>query len=320
MNIALRDLTIVHWELLLRALLVALFAIYLILKILDSLRGVIQKKQANIKQKKKDQKKLEKQQHHQGLDTSIDPLDRFAGLVKPEERAVQDISEEQQEEIFVETITIDATPTSEATTSSKDAKDHADPTIQQEITYQHQDKLDKLRAEALRAKEKGQIDLYEKKLVEWLALEPQYPSFLWLLADHYFHTGKNKKALTLLKRLLDQDKTNHRAMRQMGEIYLTHGDMKTAEIMIEQAVKHQNSNPKYLYSLVDIKYNTDKLEDAIYLMDKILKLRPTNIEYLIATAMLYEKKGDADRARRYYATILEYSPENSIAKAKIKEL
>jgi Tfp pilus assembly protein PilF len=55
-------------------------------------------------------------------------------------------------------------------------------------------------------------------------------------------------------------------------------------------------------------------------MEKILKLRPTNVEYLVATAMLYEQKWEIERAKRYYAIIMEYDPDNRTAKRKLKEL
>lgn len=203
---------------------------------------------------------------------------------------------------------------------TKESSPQKEPSASELQDQKNREKMHKIRNEALRSKEKWQIDIYEKKLIEWLALEPKNNDFLTLLADHYFHTNHYKRALTLLKRLLDQDKINHRAMRQMGEIYLSHGDIKTAEIMIEQAIKHQKNNPKYLYSLVDIKYNSDKIDDAIYLMERILRLRPANVEYLIATAMLYEKVQEKKKAIKIYRTILEYDPENHTAKHKLQEL
>jgi hypothetical protein len=41
-----------------------------------------------------------------------------------------------------------------------------DTVLEQKRIFKHQDDLNKLRTEALRAKEKGQIDVYEKKLIE----------------------------------------------------------------------------------------------------------------------------------------------------------
>lgn len=285
---------------------------------------MIIKKKLQIKEKRKQEKQA---QHYKWYhNESGDILEKFAGLVKPDGKMDEPIVSDgwHQEELLIATVDREELTYEKESTEHQEHKgsttDNNDSILEQTRIFKHQDDLNKLRTEALRAKEKGQIDVYEKKLIEWLSLEPEYPEFLTMLADHYFHTNHYKRALSLLKRLLSSDKTNHRAMWQMGEIYLSHGDIKTAEIMIEQAVKYQQNNPRYLYSLVDIKYNTDKVDDAIYLMERILKLRPTNVEYLIATAMLYEQQEDFDRARRYYATVLEYDPDNHTAKHKMKEL
>jgi len=54
-------------------------------------------------------------------------------------------------------------------------------------------------------------------------------------------------------------------------------------------------------------------------MEKIVKLRPTNPKYLLATAELYEQIGDLDNAKKYYFNVLEYEQSNEKAKAKIRE-
>ena len=48
-------------------------------------------------------------------------------------------------------------------------------------------------------------------------------------------------------------------------------------------------SPKYNLSLVEIYYNTDRIMEAISCMEKVIKLRPTNTNYLFTLAMLYEE-------------------------------
>lgn len=318
--------TLVHAEAIIVALILLLVVMQVMWRFVAWMHRLQERLITQKKQQVKEKRKRENQAQHEQWrnNSSEDVLEKFSGLVKPawvdDEMPVDRSTWLQEELVVISTDVADDNALTDTEKTDRKTNDTVDTVLEQKRIFKHQDHLNKLRTEALRAKEKGQIDIYEKKLIEWLSLEPQYPEFLKLLADHYFHTNHYKKALSLLKRLLDGDKKNHRAMRQMGEIYLSHGDVKTAEIMIEQAVKYQQNNPKYLYSLVDIKYNTGQVDDAIYLMERILKLRPTNIEYLIATAMLYEQNEDRDRARRYYATILEYDPDNHTAQHKLKEL
>ncbi len=42
-----------------------------------------------------------------------------------------------------------------------------------------------------------------------------------MLADLYFTIGNYKKALTLLKKVIDLDPLDHRAIWQIGEVYLS---------------------------------------------------------------------------------------------------
>jgi tetratricopeptide (TPR) repeat protein len=73
-------------------------------------------------------------------------------------------------------------------------------------------------------------------------------------------------------------------------------------------------------SLVEIFYNTHRKEDAINRMEKIIRLRPTNTNYMLTIAELYEEVKDFQNAKKYYFNVLEYEPTNDKAKKKIKEL
>ena len=80
------------------------------------------------------------------------------------------------------------------------------------------------------------------------------------------------------------------------------------------------SNPKYYISMVEVLYNTDRKREAVEVMEKVVKLRPTNATYMLTLADLYAEVGDTDTAKRYYFRVLEYEPNNDKAKAKLKEL
>ncbi len=235
-------------------------------------------------------------------ETPSPTIDTTSDLQKPVEK----------EEVKIESV--DPFELAKAETTSEESQ----PAKEKSESKRHEDqeKLDQLMTEAKRLVDRDPAS-HERKLVEWLSLAPQDMGFLSMLTDHYFQTGEHKKALSLLKRILDQDKDNHKALRQMWEIYLAQWDVQTAEIMIEKAVKRSKDNPKYLYSLVDIKYNTNSIDDAIFLVEKILKLRPSNVEYLTAAAMLYEAHWDKVKAKKYFFEILQHDPENRVAKKKL---
>lgn len=180
--------------------------------------------------------------------------------------------------------------------------------------------LEKIHYSALKLKKEWKLDLYEKKLIEWLAIDSNYNEFNQMLSDLYFAMWKYNKSLTLLKKIIEKDPENHSAIRQLWEIYLIKFDFETAELLIEKAIDMKPSNPKYYISLVDIYYNTDRKKEAINIMEKIVRLRPTNANYIFTLWTLYEEIWDLDSAKKYYFRVMECEPSNEKAKKKLKDL
>ena len=179
--------------------------------------------------------------------------------------------------------------------------------------------LDRILVEANFLKNEGKFEEYEKKIIEGLALDPSNLELTKMLADLYFTLGSHKKALSLLKKIVERDPEDHKSLRQIGEIYFINGDNETAELLVEKAIHLKPDSPKYNLSLVEIYYNTERVNDAIACMEKIIKLRPANTNYLLTLAELYEEIKDVANAKKYYFSILEYEPSNDKAKKKLKQ-
>jgi len=189
-----------------------------------------------------------------------------------------------------------------------------------ELNLKQKKMLEKVKFEAIGLKKEWKLELYEKKLIEWLALDPDNMEFNQLLADLYFTIWNHNKALSLLKRLIEDDPQNHNAIRQIGEIYLITGDFETAELLVEKAIGLKPSNPKYYISLVEVFYNTNRRVEAINIMEKVVRLRPTNANYVYTLASLYEESWDMENAKKYYFRVLECEPSNEKAKKKLKNI
>lgn len=189
----------------------------------------------------------------------------------------------------------------------------------QNIAEKEKKRLDTLLLEAELLKNEGKVEQYEKKLIEATTIDDMELRVLKPLADLYFTLGNYKKSLPLLKKISEQDPTDHKVIWQIAEIYFVTGDIQTAELLVEKAINLKNDNPKYYLTMVEIYYNTDRNSEALAYMEKVIKLRPTNPKYLLATAELYEQSGDLDNAKKYYFNVLEYEQNNEKAKAKIRE-
>ena len=208
----------------------------------------------------------------------------------------------------------------DAPTMDSPIPEQEDIIIDKESFLKNKKLLEKIVYEALVLRKEGKLDDYEKKLIEWLALDPNDKDLNRFLADYYFSLGNHKKSLSLLKKIVELDPKDHKAIRQIGEIYLTSGDFETAELLIEKAITINPANPKYYVSMVELYYNTDRKHDAIQQLEQIVKLRPTNPSYMLTLADLYGEIDDIENAQKYYFRVLEHEPSNEKAKKKLKEL
>lgn len=209
----------------------------------------------------------------------------------------------------------------EETLDTTETKPETQKNIDKMLLKEKQRKImEQIKYEALVYKERWRLEEYEKKLIEWLAIDSEYEDFTKMLADFYFTIGKHKKALSLLKKIIENNPDDHLAIWQIGEIYLAKGEYKTAELLIEKSINLKPSSPKYHISMVEVLYNTDRKLEAIEVLEKVVKLRPTNIGYLITLADLYEEVQDSDNAKKYYFRVLEYEPSNQKAKSKVGDI
>ena len=180
--------------------------------------------------------------------------------------------------------------------------------------------LEKIIYDALGLRKDGKLNEYEQKIIEGLAIDSEDKDLNKLLADLYFTTSNYKKALPILKKIIEIDPNDHKAIWQIGEVYLTSSDFSVAELLIQKAITMNPSNPKYYISMVELFYNTDRKHDAIKEMEKVIKLRPSTSAYMIALADLYQEVNDFDNAKKYYFRVLEYEPSNEKVKKTLKEL
>ncbi len=204
--------------------------------------------------------------------------------------------------------------------SELEKKKSVEELVDKEFSKKKKKLIEKIVYEALVFRKEWKLDEYEKKIIEWLAIEPNDRDLNKLLADFYFNLWNYKKALSLLKKIIEIDPQDHKAIRQIGEMYLITGDFETAELLIEKAISINQSNPKYYISMVEVLYNTDRKREAVEIMEKVVKLRPTNPNYLLTLADLHLEVLDYDLAKKYYFRVLEYEPSNEKAKQKLKDL
>ncbi len=181
--------------------------------------------------------------------------------------------------------------------------------------------IQKIRYDANLLKQRNDVLGYEKKLVEGLTILPNDIELEKQLADLYFHQGKYKKAQSLLKKIIAENPEDHNALRQMWEIATEDKQGNDhAFAYLQEAYQLCQDNPKYAYSLAQWYYDHDDLQSALPLLDKITKLRPKNIDYLVSLSHLQYKIWDREGAINSMRRALELDPMNVTLKQYLKSL
>ncbi len=180
--------------------------------------------------------------------------------------------------------------------------------------------IQKIRYEAWILKQRNDMLGYEKKLVEGITLLPNDKDFQKNLADLYFHQWKYKKAQSLLKKILTENPEDHNALWQVGEIATEEWHSEDAYVYFKQAYTLCDDNPKYCFSLAQWYYDNDDLENALPLMEKMVKLRPKNIDYLVSLSHVQHKIWLRDEAKQSMLRALELDPMNLTLKNYLKAL
>ncbi len=196
------------------------------------------------------------------------------------------------------------------------AKEEAD---KKKLAEKHRQEVNKIIYQVEALKNEGKLEEYEKKIIEGLSFDPHNLVLTRKLADLYFSKQEHKKALSLLKKIIEEDPEDHSSLWQIGEIYLNNQDYQTAELLIDKAIDLNTENPKYYMSMVEVYYSTDRHLEAVQIMEKVIKLRPENPKYLQILAEIYDELGDEDNAVKYYFRLLENDPSNPKAKKRLNQ-
>lgn len=310
----------IYLRLILTIIIVAIPVVYFILWLLKHTKKIWSKTKEFIQEKQHKQqiRKELKDKKESIINPKIDNEHTDEDFQEVIETAIAEVNE-QQETTEISTKKSEPIPEKIEEEKTSSLEENKNIPEKKEIDEKTKKQIEKIIVEANFLKNEGKFEDYEKKIIEGLALEPSNLELTKMLADLYFTLWSHKKALSLLKKIIERDPEDHKSLRQIGEIYFINGDNQTAELLVEKAINLKPDSPKYNLSLVEIYYNTERVNDAIACMEKIIKLRPANTNYLLTLAELYEEIQDIASAKKHYFSILEYEPSNERAKKKLKQ-
>ena len=125
---------------------------------------------------------------------------------------------------------------------------------------------------------------------------------------------RHEDAIVALEQLVAENGDHAAAHYDLGNLCYASGQMDKSLLHYEKTVALAPENPGYLKNLADLLYSERKDTDrALLLYDKILSIRPEDIQTLMITGHLCVSLERFDDALGYYSRILDIEPWNDEA-------
>lgn len=129
---------------------------------------------------------------------------------------------------------------------------------------------------------------------------PDDPGINYLAGFFFSEMNDKKKAINFYKKSLKYDSLNSNKWFELGMIYESLNMIENAEKCFEKVIKIDSLNASaYNYWGYMLAERGIKLELAMKLIEKALKIEPNNGYYLDSMGWVYYQMGDFERAREY---------------------
>ncbi len=142
------------------------------------------------------------------------------------------------------------------------------------------------------------------------ACEGKYDEIQEMLAQE-----RHDEAMSALEKLLTEDDGHAPAHYDLGNLYYASGRMDRALAHYERTAELNPEHPGYLKNLADMLYSeTDDSERALSIYDKILSIRPGDVDTLMVAGHIEVALERFDEALKRYTRIIALDPSNEEAR------
>jgi putative PEP-CTERM system TPR-repeat lipoprotein len=143
----------------------------------------------------------------------------------------------------------------------------------------------------------GQAPEAAKFEAEWLAKQPDDPTFTYYLGDRALAAGEYDKAETFLRKSLIKAPQNAVAMNNLAWLLQRAGKPGALE-MAEKAAALQPNNASFLDTTAEIYAASNKLDKALAMQKRALELDPAQPVHRLHLAQYLAKSGQKAQARQ----------------------
>ena len=162
-----------------------------------------------------------------------------------------------------------------------------------------------------------------KSLDTAIALEPTNPVLYWRMGNNYAIANNLPKAIEYYQKAIDLKSDYVGAYVSLSAAYEANKDMDKAVETYGKIMSVAANNPEALFNYGRLLYNRNQTGDrdnAEKLWLQAVNIQPGYSNALYSLGLLYESRGDKDKALQYYYKVKDLNPDNKDITAKIKSL
>ena len=190
---------------------------------------------------------------------------------------------------------------------------------EQKLTQQKRYKEADLFARAITYKETGRLKQADSLLTLALKISPEDPAANYEKARLLSVYGKNKEALVLAKKAVEQDSINKWYQVLYANLSKTNGNYKAYLDTYKKLCEKEPGNLTFQNELAFAYYFTGDYKQAVQTYGTVEMLMGVNPRLTKQIADLYLRLGEKDSALMQYEQLVKYNPENHRAYAMLAE-
>ena len=180
--------------------------------------------------------------------------------------------------------------------ASFSAKDKTIVEWEDPLSFEQRRKFDYYFLEAIRLKEKGELDAAFDMYSHCLEIDSQSAAVQYELAQFYMFLGQTQKGENLLRKAVSLQPDNYWYKQTLASHYRKRGENKQAVGVIEDIVDRFPSRLEPLMELVDLYARLEDYKKVIHTLDRLEKLDGKSEQISMEKFRMYLQVGDMEKA------------------------
>jgi tetratricopeptide (TPR) repeat protein len=159
---------------------------------------------------------------------------------------------------------------------------------------------------------KTDTDSSLKYLLDAFAIDKKNSFTIERIIENYLSIGKIKESERYLEFLTDKNVIAYKT-GLLGAIEFQKNNYLNAEKLLEESIKQDNTNNKFLYLLIDAYFLNNKLEKVYNMVSKELQRDPNNANFNYYFGLYYAMMKDYYNSEKYFNKSLKSDPSFDLA-------